>query len=72
MGSRGQRADSVSLALDSRIGVRKHAVLRTAMRGNERSVFRPKTLRSFRGALKARTRNPDAGTDSVSGFRVRP
>jgi hypothetical protein len=39
MGAKGQRADSVSLALDSRIGVRKHAVLRTAMRGNERSVL---------------------------------
>ena len=27
-----------NVALDSRIGVRKHAVLRTAMRGNERGV----------------------------------
>ena len=35
------RANKLALpnvALDSRIGVRKHAILRTAMRGNERGV----------------------------------
>jgi hypothetical protein len=29
-------------------------------------------IRSFRGALKARTRNPDGSAVCVSGFRVRP
>ena len=36
-GTQGSNRQLSFLTLDSRIGVRKHAVLRTAMRGNERS-----------------------------------
>jgi hypothetical protein len=36
-GTQGNNQRLSFLMLDSRIGVRKHAVLRTAKRGNERS-----------------------------------
>jgi len=36
-GTKGNNRQLLFLMLDSRIGVRTHAVLQTAMRGNERS-----------------------------------